>query len=115
MGGRMATRRVSIAGHNLSFDHGAQYFTSRNPAFAAQIAAAGDSVARWDDGAGETRLVGCPGMASLPLPQLVREGTEQLLRLSQLEGQLLEQLFGAAAAARPAAAAPGTSGNTGAD
>lgn len=65
-GGRMATRRVSIAGHNLSFDHGAQYFTSRNPAFAAQIAAAGDSVARWDDGAGETRLVGCPGMASLP-------------------------------------------------
>eukprot|EP00878_Enallax_costatus_P027744 GHUV01029894.1.p1 GENE.GHUV01029894.1~~GHUV01029894.1.p1 ORF type:complete len:320 (+),score=112.30 GHUV01029894.1:396-1355(+) len=33
-------------------------------------------------------------LASQPLPQLVRSGTEQLLRLSQLEGQLLEQLFG---------------------
>jgi hypothetical protein len=42
-------------------------------------------------------------MADLPLPQLVRDGTEQLLRLSQLEGQLLEQLFGAAVSA---AAAP---------
>ena len=62
----MATRRVSVPGHNLSFDHGAQYFTTRNPAFAALIKSAGDSVARWEDGAGETRLVGCPGMASLP-------------------------------------------------
>lgn len=66
VGGRMATRRISIPEHNLSFDHGAQYFTTRNPAFSALIQAAGDSVALWEDGAGETRLVGCPGMASLP-------------------------------------------------
>lgn len=39
----------------------------------------------------------------LPLPGLVRAGTEQLLRTSQLEGQLLEQLFGTAAAAAAAA------------
>lgn len=42
-------------------------------------------------------------LVSLPLPQLVRAGTEQLLRMSQLEGQLLEQLFGTSAGviARP--------------
>lgn len=33
-------------------------------------------------------------LGPLALPDLVRAGTEQLLRLSQLEGQLLEQLFG---------------------
>jgi hypothetical protein len=38
-------------------------------------------------------------LTGLPLPGLVRAGTEQLLRTSQLEGQLLEQLFGTAAAA----------------
>jgi predicted NAD/FAD-dependent oxidoreductase len=62
----MATRRISIPGHNLSFDHGAQYLTARNPAFSALIKAAGSSVARWEDGADEIRLVGCPGMSSLP-------------------------------------------------
>eukprot|EP00879_Flechtneria_rotunda_P017545 GHRR01018394.1.p1 GENE.GHRR01018394.1~~GHRR01018394.1.p1 ORF type:complete len:715 (+),score=305.59 GHRR01018394.1:627-2771(+) len=36
-------------------------------------------------------------LSGLPLPQFVRAATEQLLRLSQLEGQLMEQLFGAAA------------------
>lgn len=43
------------------------------------------------------------GLGPLPLPQLVRAGTEQLMRLSQLEGQLLEQLFGSSAGviARP--------------
>jgi predicted NAD/FAD-dependent oxidoreductase len=72
VGGRMATRRFSTPGHNLSFDHGAQYFTTRNPAFSALIKAAGDSVARWEDGAGETRLVGCPGMTSFP--RMMAEG-----------------------------------------
>jgi predicted NAD/FAD-dependent oxidoreductase len=74
VGGRMATRRISIPGHNLSFDHGAQYFTIRNPAFSALIKAGGDTVARWEDGAGETRLVGCPGMSSLP--KMMAEGLQ---------------------------------------
>ncbi|WIA18992.1 hypothetical protein OEZ85_003659 [Tetradesmus obliquus] len=42
-------------------------------------------------------------LTGLPLPGLVRAGTEQLLRTSQLEGQLLEQLFGTAAAVGSAA------------
>ena len=35
-----------------------------------------------------------------PLPELVRAATEQVLRTSQLEGQLLEQLFGTAVTAQ---------------
>lgn len=33
VGGRLATRRVEIDGETLSFDHGAQYVTARDPAF----------------------------------------------------------------------------------
>lgn len=66
VGGRIATRRVSIAGQDLTFDHGAQYFTVRDPEFSAQINAAGGNTARWEDTTVETRLVGTPGMASLP-------------------------------------------------
>jgi renalase len=32
-GGRMAARRVEIGGEQVSFDHGAQYLTARDPAF----------------------------------------------------------------------------------
>lgn len=40
------------------------------------------------------------GLSGLPLPQLVRGAAEQVLRTSQLEGQLLEQLFGTAVTAQ---------------
>jgi hypothetical protein len=33
-------------------------------------------------------------LGQAPLPQLVREGAEQLLRVGQLEAQLMEQFFG---------------------
>jgi predicted NAD/FAD-dependent oxidoreductase len=62
-GGRMATRRVEIAGAQASFDHGAQYFTARDPAFREQVAQwehAGVA-ARWP-AAGEDAWVGTPGM-----------------------------------------------------
>lgn len=36
-GGRMSTRRVPTDLGEVSFDHGAQYFTARDPAFVAQI------------------------------------------------------------------------------
>lgn len=36
-GGRMATRRVPTPSGDVTFDHGAQYFTTRNPAFAAAV------------------------------------------------------------------------------
>lgn len=62
-GGRMSTRRVQLGTQMLRFDHGAQYFTVRDPAFA-------DRVARWErDGivarwpvAGDDAWVGMPGM-----------------------------------------------------
>jgi len=62
-GGRMATRRVEIAGEAVSFDHGAQYFTARDPAFRTAVARWEQDgvVARWP-AAGEDAWVGVPGM-----------------------------------------------------
>lgn len=62
-GGRMATRRVEIAGAQASFDHGAQYFTARDPAFRAQVAQweRAGVVAPWP-AAGADAWVGTPGM-----------------------------------------------------
>lgn len=62
-GGRMAARRVEIAGETVSFDHGAQYFTARDPAFREAVAAwqAAGVAARWPD-AGDDAWVGVPGM-----------------------------------------------------
>lgn len=62
-GGRMAARRVVIAGETVSFDHGAQYFTARDPAFRNAVAiweTAG--VARRWIAAGDDAWVGTPGM-----------------------------------------------------
>lgn len=62
-GGRMAARRVEIAGERVSFDHGAQYFTARDPAFREAVAVweAAGVVARWA-AAGDDAWVGTPGM-----------------------------------------------------
>lgn len=38
VGGRLATRRVEAGEATLHFDHGAQYFTARDPAFVAEVA-----------------------------------------------------------------------------
>ena len=62
-GGRMAARRVEIGGEQVSFDHGARYFTARDAAFreaVAQWEAAGVA-ARWP-AAGFDAWVGTPGM-----------------------------------------------------
>ncbi|MEM1053246.1 MAG: FAD-dependent oxidoreductase, partial [Pseudomonadota bacterium] len=62
-GGRMATRRAEIGGQAVSFDHGAQYFTAREPAFRAAVAAweEQDAVGSWP-AAGDDAWVGKPGM-----------------------------------------------------
>lgn len=62
-GGRMATRRLDTPLGEASFDHGAQYFTARDPAFQALVAdwAASGLVARWP-AAGEEAWVGTPAM-----------------------------------------------------
>jgi len=62
-GGRMAARRVEVAGETLRFDHGAQYFTARDPAFRETVAAWEQAgvAARWP-ASGEEAWVGTPGM-----------------------------------------------------
>ena len=60
-GGRLATRRVDVAGQVFSFDHGAQYVTARGPGFAAVLDAA--HAATWPDG---ERRVGMPRMSAVP-------------------------------------------------
>ncbi|WP_375403436.1 NAD(P)/FAD-dependent oxidoreductase [uncultured Sphingomonas sp.] len=72
-GGRMSTRRVEVGGRTLTFDHGAQYMTARDPAFVAQVAAweAQGVVARWP-AAGPDAWVGTPGM-SAPVRALAAE------------------------------------------
>jgi predicted NAD/FAD-dependent oxidoreductase len=59
----MAARRVEIGGETVSFDHGAQYFTARDPAFRAVVAdwERAGVAARWP-AAGDDAWVGVPGM-----------------------------------------------------
>lgn len=63
VGGRMATRRA-----DFRFDHGAQYFRARDPAFAAAVTSAEEAgaVARWHSVPGEPpAFVGTPSMTGL--------------------------------------------------
>lgn len=62
-GGRMSTRRATTGEATVQFDHGAQYFTARDPAFGATVAAwaASGIVARWP-AAGSDAWVGVPAM-----------------------------------------------------
>jgi renalase len=62
LGGRMSTRQTPFG----SFDHGAQFFTARDPRFSLALSTTPDCVAPWpsarDDG---SALVAQPGMNSL--------------------------------------------------
>ncbi|WP_375382464.1 NAD(P)/FAD-dependent oxidoreductase [uncultured Sphingomonas sp.] len=64
-GGRMSTRRLETPLGPVSFDHGAQYLTARDPAFVAQVErwAAAGHVARWS-AAGDDAWVGVPAMSA---------------------------------------------------
>ena len=67
LGGRLATRR----GPQGRFDHGAQYASVRDPAFAAYADRAREAgaCADWDiDGSKTRRIVGLPGMSGLVAP-----------------------------------------------
>ncbi|NQX93876.1 MAG: FAD-dependent oxidoreductase [Erythrobacter sp.] len=66
-GGRMAARRAEIAGETVRFDHGAQYFTARDPSFREAVAKwkSQGAVARWDAASkahDDPAYVGTPGM-----------------------------------------------------
>lgn len=112
-GGRLATRRVEADGTMLRFDHGAQYFTARDPRFVEQVARweREGVVARWDV-AGEDAWVGTPAM-NAPIKAMagrhdVQFGTriEQLLRAGdgwQLDGDgAPDRRFDAVVVALPA-------------
>lgn len=62
-GGRMSTRRIDTPLGETSFDHGAQYFTVRDPAFVARVGRWADAVqvAPWPP-AGIDAWVGMPSM-----------------------------------------------------
>lgn len=65
-GGRMSTRRTETAQGLAFFDHGAQYFTVRDPGFAAQVARWEQQghAARWPAAAPDA-WVGTPGMNAI--------------------------------------------------
>lgn len=65
-GGRMASRRIETSAGTASFDHGAQYFTARDPHFAEQVTkwAALDIVGEWTLPTGNV-WVGTPTMNSI--------------------------------------------------
>ncbi|MFU8865145.1 MAG: NAD(P)/FAD-dependent oxidoreductase [Rhodobacterales bacterium] len=66
IGGRMATRRVTLAGSEVRFDHGAQYLSVKTPDFAAALADVPEAVADWQIAPDMMRQVGLPGMSGLP-------------------------------------------------
>ena len=69
-GGRMSTRRVATAAGEAGFDHGAQYFTARDPAFRARVERWQESglAAPWPAAGGDA-WVGTPGM-NAPVKQM---------------------------------------------
>ena len=113
-GGRMSARRMDIDGATVTFDHGAQYFTARDPAFLAQIEKweSEGIVARWP-ATDEDAWVGHPAM-NVP----IRHMAEQLdvtfgAKVEALEvdhdgwilsvdGELTERKFDAVIVAVPA-------------
>ncbi|MFY7746151.1 MAG: NAD(P)/FAD-dependent oxidoreductase [Erythrobacter sp.] len=110
-GGRMAARRVELAGENVSFDHGAQYFTARDPAFRTVVAGweAAGVAARWP-AAGEDAWVGVPGM-NAPIRELakvldVRWGVRAEKLVREGAGWRVETDAGAFSAARVLVAVP---------
>ncbi len=71
-GGRMATRRVPTPAGEAAFDHGAQYFTVRAPAFRTRVLQwqAAGLAAPWP-AAGPDAWVGTPSMAA-PVRMMAR-------------------------------------------
>ncbi|NBB97783.1 MAG: NAD(P)-binding protein [Alphaproteobacteria bacterium] len=65
VGGRMATRHVTMASGDLAFDHGAPYLRPSDPEFAQILARAG--ARPWPDGPDQGRQVGVPGMSGVAL------------------------------------------------
>ncbi len=64
-GGRLSTRRTATPLGDAQFDHGAQYFTARDPDFRAEVERwARDGIAAPWRPAGDDAWVGVPGMSA---------------------------------------------------
>lgn len=87
-GGRMSTRRVALGEATLRFDHGAQYFTVRDPRFAVQVAAwqSAGVAARWP-AAGPDAWVGTPGMNAPVKAMAARHAVSWQTRIEALEAR----------------------------
>ncbi|MEP3226360.1 MAG: FAD-dependent oxidoreductase [Parasphingorhabdus sp.] len=85
-GGRMSTRRAQTPAGEAQFDHGAQYFTVRDPAFQQLVDSwARDGVAaRWP-AAGEDAWVGTPAMNSPIKAMAAGQDIAWATRIDQLE------------------------------
>ncbi|MDX2035730.1 MAG: FAD-dependent oxidoreductase [Isosphaeraceae bacterium] len=95
-GGRIATRRVDA---DLTFDHGAQYFTARHPTFRRAVEAWVEQgvVADWagrivrldrgtaTDCSPQRRFVGVPGMSALPGRLAIDLAIRRETRVARLE------------------------------
>tara|TARA_R110001599_G_scaffold29407_6_gene100560 strand:+ start:1083 stop:2018 length:936 start_codon:yes stop_codon:yes gene_type:complete len=113
-GGRMSTRRAKTTAGEVSFDHGAQYFTARDQAFQTVVKQWQDdgAVARWA-AAGQEAWVGAPAMNapikllaarhdvtwSMHIDGLVKQENGWQL---QSEGQIINGLFDIVILAIPA-------------
>ena len=71
-GGRMAARRVELGEETVRFDHGAQYFTARDPRFVEAVEGwtSAGFAAPWPE-AGEDAFVGTPAM-NAPIKQMAQ-------------------------------------------
>lgn len=85
-GGRMSTRRLLTPLGEASFDHGAQYFTARDPEFAGHVLAwvAAGVVAKWP-AAGPDAWVGTPGMNAPVRAMAARHDVRWNARVHTLE------------------------------
>jgi len=107
-GGRMSTRRVATSAGEASFDHGAQYFTVRDPAFRARVERwrEGGHVAPWP-AAGADAWVGVPAM-NAPVKEMAESArvhwSAQIdeLRWDGDRWRVADQLFDIALIAVPA-------------
>ena len=85
-GGRMTTRRVATPRGETGFDHGAQYFSARDPAFRAKVESWREArlVASWP-AAGPEALVGTPGMSAPVAAMAAGLDVRTMLRVDRLD------------------------------
>jgi renalase len=76
-GGRMSTRRIATPPGEAFLDHGAQYFTARDPAFVRLVEAWSDrGIASPWPCAGQDAWVGVPGMSAIVKQMAARHRVE---------------------------------------